>query len=538
MCELADQKFRRCIEAGIAYANLKNCQQCHHGDLAASLALNNIAGTNNTIEDDVAHVATTCTSPDVVHDYSNSMMESQDTDDFSCDSQPTNEPAETEASTEYISSDNDSDATAVICDRVDIALPAKAVHGDERKNTILTANISLNLDENRSSTHQITQNDRQLGIDGSRYESKQHNDNEESISINQTDSTDSPSSKGSSPSNHSLTSSRAVDYNIASLFPEDTRSDTISMSDLKDTDNFSCVPQSTNEPEADKSTDQSASSDNDSEAPPQRRRRSAHTSSRFVISRSDNHCDITPSMESQDSARLAFEESHSTSDCVEPEPSTLLNCNEHVKASAAKMKKTKLNNLFPYQCDICMRAFKRSHILQTHTITHEPLNKLHTCVVCKKSFQTKQYLQQHKLIHFEKSYECNTCSKTFSVLRSLARHKKVHLVKPFHCNICKQMYKTEPEKTKHMRVHQKITYTCDICQKSYERYSSFYRHNMTHLDDPSRECALCNKVLSRPELLRKHRELHEEKPYCCDICKKMVKSKREIKIHMLVHRSP
>lgn len=353
-CELAHQKFWRCIESGIAYTKLNECQHYHQRGLAASLASNNIAGPYNTIEDELSNPETESTvglpitrleedgdeevahffrndkitfynsNPDcdVVQSYYNAMVHSQDVENFSCESERT------------ISSD--SDDTTVSWDGSQI-------------DQMSESDSSIN--ESNRSTDSGCQPENKKG------------------------SAETLPSNVNTPSNYTCTLSRAVHYDVDSFFPEDTRSETTSMSNLQYADNFSWVPQSTNEPEAETPADQSASSDNDSETPPKKRRCSVRISSRFVTSNifsksrsEDNHCDVISSLELQDSDTLSSVETESTNIRVEPEPLTQQTASASDSENTQIQPAVKQGILNLLACDFCMRTFSRIDNLKRHMI--------------------------------------------------------------------------------------------------------------------------------------------------------------------------
>ena len=68
-------------------------------------------------------------------------------------------------------------------------------------------------------------------------------------------------------------------------------------------------------------------------------------------------------------------------------------------------RKTLSNVERKYQCNICLKEFKRNDNLQTHLSAHSGV-KQHRCDVCGSSFVYKRSLKRHQEIHVKKKPMC------------------------------------------------------------------------------------------------------------------------------------
>jgi KRAB domain-containing zinc finger protein len=149
-----------------------------------------------------------------------------------------------------------------------------------------------------------------------------------------------------------------------------------------------------------------------------------------------------------------------------------------------KRLKRKREELRPYICDQCSKAFTRSGDLNQHKRIHTG-EKPFKCDQCNYVAAQRGHLARHTLIcHTQgKSYTCDQCNKAFTVKGDLKRHTLiVHLQeKPYKCDQCDYATSSSDSLIVHKRTHTgDKPYKCDQCDKAYTHSNSLKRHKRTH----------------------------------------------------------
>ena len=135
------------------------------------------------------------------------------------------------------------------------------------------------------------------------------------------------------------------------------------------------------------------------------------------------------------------------------------------------------------------------------------------CPQCEKTFHSSNYLKIHiKRIHdLVRDHMCDVCCKTFATPQDLNNHQIVHTgEKNFPCHICGKSYQTKDYLIIHTRIHTgEKPYFCEQCGKSFADPSSFKAHTKQHLDaNKTFPCDICGKVLKREKTLKLHMTIH------------------------------
>lgn len=82
-----------------------------------------------------------------------------------------------------------------------------------------------------------------------------------------------------------------------------------------------------------------------------------------------------------------------------------------------KSSHTKTNDVRPYQCHMCRRAFARKHDLQRHIRVHTG-DKPYSCPCCKKAFARTDALKRH--LRMEE--QCRTSPEVLTMKKNGGRH--------------------------------------------------------------------------------------------------------------------
>ena len=148
-----------------------------------------------------------------------------------------------------------------------------------------------------------------------------------------------------------------------------------------------------------------------------------------------------------------------------------------------------------------------------------------------------------------KNYHCDSCDRVYMYSESLRKHiNQVHLdIKPYACDICGLRFPAPWRLQAHKKTHtQTQTVACDICSKEI-RKCGLKLHMDSHMGNkdtsksPSesrrRSCAICDKVFSKPYVLKRHMYLHtgEPKPHKCSLCDAAFNTETDLKHHILLH---
>ncbi|XP_053671855.1 zinc finger protein 235-like [Anopheles nili] len=232
-------------------------------------------------------------------------------------------------------------------------------------------------------------------------------------------------------------------------------------------------------------------------------------------------------------------------------------------SNAVHRKERILNNLRPYECDICYiryskyswlvhhqtkpyreKKFKcrkcdaqflgRSALLN-HNKSMHVRERSYVCDVCQKGFYTSSTLISHRQVHSEKKLKCKTCSKTFVRQADLLGHEIAHLnERPYGCDLCQKQFKTRAHLRNHQQVHTgERTKRCKYCDKGFLTYTDRRVHELQHENIQPFLCPHCNKHYGRNYKLQLHiRKAHTgERPFKCDACSERFFQQWELTAH-------
>ena len=192
----------------------------------------------------------------------------------------------------------------------------------------------------------------------------------------------------------------------------------------------------------------------------------------------------------------------------------------------------------PHVCKTCGKSFSYPNNLYVHSFAHSGVKK-YFCNICNRSFAYNSCLIRHKKSHSGlKPYVCEYCGRRAAYLNGLTQHKKIH-TKPFVCGTCGKAFGTKGGLQNHQLGHtegRKVRFKCDACMESIPSYLiSIHRKECP--DGSSYSCNICGEKLSRWKEIQEHSRIHGSKKLLkCHICLKQgfpVLSK--LREHLLTH---
>lgn len=228
-----------------------------------------------------------------------------------------------------------------------------------------------------------------------------------------------------------------------------------------------------------------------------------------------------------------------------------------------------------FECDVCGLKCDSRSSLETHIITHIPIEYRELrfeCELCLEKFQTQRNLTRHtKLSHpaaYLEPYPCRLCNQTFkrkymllAHIRSMHRTDKKPVVAdgPFDCTHENCNYSTNnPFKLKlHERTHV-ASFKCDDCSKAFKRKFqltkhrksehpdklTFYDHSMiahfaslnSYRNNDLSTCEICGVTLKAYSMFSHKTRVHQtkQKDCECDICGEKF-FKADLAAHLKTH---
>ena len=211
-----------------------------------------------------------------------------------------------------------------------------------------------------------------------------------------------------------------------------------------------------------------------------------------------------------------------------------------------------------YGCTVCDEMFVQKQDLAAHVKSHsetdihgqlslqetsgaldESKRKPYECHLCDKSFQRQQNLSQHLRSHDgARSWRCDKCDKTFQMKYSLDRHiisAHRNNTAELQCAKCRKQFKTKSEFNRHLSAHaMENPHECSECGKSFSTNSALLNHARLHVNDGdnSLRCSYCSKPFKDNDSLREHELTHyDERSHQCAVCDEAFVTKYKLQQH-------
>ncbi|XP_054744933.1 zinc finger protein weckle-like [Anastrepha obliqua] len=158
----------------------------------------------------------------------------------------------------------------------------------------------------------------------------------------------------------------------------------------------------------------------------------------------------------------------------------------------------------------------------------------YTCNICSQRFQRSGNYS----VHMKKKHGvviCPQCSKSFDSESSLRRHMKDHR-QLFPCQHCDRKFQTKEYVAQHVKfVHEdERPFICEACGDAVRTKGQLKEHMLTHTDYSPFECKECGKCFKQKQRLKRHMQIHGDKHICTE-CGKQLSTRATLNSHLLVH---
>ncbi|XP_012160319.1 zinc finger protein weckle [Ceratitis capitata] len=158
----------------------------------------------------------------------------------------------------------------------------------------------------------------------------------------------------------------------------------------------------------------------------------------------------------------------------------------------------------------------------------------YTCKICSKSFQRSGNYS----VHMKKKHKqiiCPQCTNSFDSESSLKVHMKDHR-QLFPCPHCDRKFQIKDYVAQHIKfVHEdERPFICEACGDAVRTKGQLKEHMLTHTDYSPYECKDCGKCFKQKQRLKRHMQIHGDKHICTE-CGKQLSTRATLNSHLLVH---
>nr|XP_014087516.1 zinc finger protein weckle-like [Bactrocera oleae] len=158
----------------------------------------------------------------------------------------------------------------------------------------------------------------------------------------------------------------------------------------------------------------------------------------------------------------------------------------------------------------------------------------YTCNICSHRFQRSGNYAAH-MIKKHKKIICPHCPGSFDSESNLKRHMKEHR-ELYPCKQCDRKFQRKEYVAQHIKcVHNdERPFICEACGDALRSKGQLKEHMLTHTDYSPFECKECGKCFKQKQRLKRHMQIHGDK-LICNECGKQLSCRATYNSHMLVH---
>lgn len=195
-------------------------------------------------------------------------------------------------------------------------------------------------------------------------------------------------------------------------------------------------------------------------------------------------------------------------------------------------------------CEYCPEKFQSITKLFRHIDDeHANVKTLYRCINCPNTYPVKNLLEYHHTAHTNHTvaiFKCNKCSKnrSFETLHALNQHIKLHETKEGTFFVSTAIdfffFVVIDSNSKLIPFYCLISTTvhlCDVCGAALKSKRNLKIHKLVHTE-PQLQCDQCPKKFVCISHLRKHKNFHSKQTFSCHLCDFKCTSSDRLCIHI------
>lgn len=173
-------------------------------------------------------------------------------------------------------------------------------------------------------------------------------------------------------------------------------------------------------------------------------------------------------------------------------------------------------------------------------------NEIYTCKECAQTFKRisnyRTHMERkHGQVAVVHKFTCTDCPFTCNTQTQLNQHAVKHLPltkrRIVPCPHCDHKFPTKTYVAQHIKyVHMnERSFICEECGEAVRSKGQLKQHMLTHTDYAPFECEVCKKGFKNQVRLKKHMETHNPNKHICAECGLQLNSRATLNRHLLVH---
>ncbi|XP_049302422.1 zinc finger protein weckle-like [Bactrocera dorsalis] len=184
--------------------------------------------------------------------------------------------------------------------------------------------------------------------------------------------------------------------------------------------------------------------------------------------------------------------------------------------------------------EVCTKNKINNDSVESEDSTDIAKETAHTCGICLMSFHRRCNYS----VHVKKKHSkhlCRHCPSLFDSKPVLKEHMKDHR-QLFPCPHCDRKFVTKEYVSQHIKfIHDdERPFICETCGDAVRTKGQLKEHMLTHTDYSPFECKECGKCFKQKQRLKRHMQIHGDKHICTE-CGKQLSTRATLNSHLLVH---